>query len=285
MTLWPYLLIIPALLLGILLGWQLQAARQGALAGSRHGPSQPLTSCSAGPNGNHPNPHEASTELEYLDRQLSTLNESITTTRLQLEELDDEHARLLVGVDEQQATIRSTRSTLHNVEQDLHDQQERLLVDLDASGEELEMLKQLNRTYASRIERLTQQAQRQDSELQTLRQAVKAKTAEIKAAHDLIEQQDAELRRLNLQRQQRDADLDRVRQQLAQRSEELRALLEHQQRSGVFSGAVCSSGPHRLRRDVTPPARSRLSAGNAPPPDGQEQPSLPGNGSKGRGPS
>ncbi len=285
MTLWPYLLIIPALLLGGLLGWQLHAARQGASAGSRRGPNQPLASCSAGPNGNHPNPHQASAELEYLDRQLSTLNESITTTRLQLEELDDEHTRLLVGVDEQLAAIQSTRSALHHVEQDLHNQQERLLIDLDASGEELEMLKQLNRTYASRIERLTQQAQRHDSELQTLRQAVKAKTAEIKAARDLIEQQDAELRRLNLQRQQRDADLDRVRQQLAQRSEELRVLLERQQRSGVFSGAVRSSGLHRLRRDVTPPARSRLSAGNAPPPDGQEQPPSPGNGGKGRGPS
>ncbi len=257
LTLWPYVLIIPALLLGMALGWSLHAARRGAA------PSLSAGAAAPGVGSGLQNVNEAQAELDFLDRQIVSLNEAITAARQQLEALDEEHTRLMIEVDERRVDNQATRGTLHTLEQDFRTKQERLLTDIDASGEELDTLNQMIERYGDRIKWLTQLFQRQESQLQMLRQTVKAKTAEIDEAKTLIEQRDAELRRLIRERQQREADLTRVRQQVVQRNEELRNVLEQQERGGTFSGPAHSpgsSGRHR-RLDVTPPTRPHLSAG------------------------
>ena len=138
-------------------------------------------------------------------------------------------------------------------------------MDIDAGIEEMEMLKNLNETYAVKIKRLAQQAQWQDSQLQTLRQSAKQKTTEIDEAQAEIDQLEAERRQLVRQRQQREADVAKARQQLAQTTAELRRLLNLQERDGVLPDTSNPDAPGRRRViDVTPGSRPRLAPGAAP---------------------
>ncbi len=255
---WPYLLILPALVLGTLLAHLWHVWRQRALRGQTD-----RTHALASKR------HELRTgeaELVSIESRLMILNQQIAAARRNLEEQEAEYKRILLSLDEHHASLQNAHRALRNVQQNLSNERSRtdtILTDIDASIEELDMLTQLSETYNTKIARLTQQVQWQDGELQMLRQAVKAKTSEIDEARALIEQRETELRRLIRQRQQREADIARVRQQIIQRNEELRRLLEFQEQGGQ----TLETSPAFLARssqiDVTPPPRPMLLSGNA----------------------
>jgi chromosome segregation ATPase len=263
LTIWPYLLLIPALLLGILLGWNLHVTRQRRKNRENGNDSSPAPASNRSISELKRATQESEAEKLILEARLAALNQQNATARQQLQELDQEHTRLLVDIDEQRSSVLEQRSALQNASQHMATQQDVILNDIDSSGEELEMLEQLSKTYEARINRLSQQVSWQDSELQRLRQTVKNKTGEIDEARALIDQRDADLRRLILQRQQREADLARVRQQVRQHNEELRRLVEHQAQQERFPDVPPTIDPNpHVRRDITPPNRRQISSGD-----------------------
>lgn len=255
---WPHVLIVPALLIGVWLGWQLGSNRRRSGGKSAQAPAGTA-------NGESPvrTAREARARIDYLEQQLAALNQSIVAAREQLDDLSDEHARLLLNIDAKRADVQEARSTLHDLKEQARAQQERMLADIDESGEELDVLERMNRSLGERINNLTQQYERQKRQLELLQQTIRDKTAEIHEAEQLIEQRDARLYRLIQTRQQRDADILRVKQQVSQRQVKLRNLLESQERSGMYRDFY---DPNPLPIDVTP---------TRPPFDNRRPPRLP----------
>jgi predicted nucleic acid-binding Zn-ribbon protein len=256
LTLWPYLLIVPAFLLGLLLGWYLRPAFR-----RQHGDSSPDARSARQQAEKLQN---AGAEAALLDERLISLNQTITASRQQLEQLDKEHQQLLVAIDDRRAEIVEARSKLHSFEKNFESQQSEMLANIDASGEEYEMLQQLDSRYTSRIAHMTQKIQLLDRDLQTLRQSITVKEAEIEKARQLANQRDAELKRLIRQHQQRETDLDRTREQLSRRNDELRRLLDSRSRDELFEDPHPGANvPARRRKDVTPLTRPQLDSGNS----------------------
>jgi hypothetical protein len=254
---WPHVLVVPALLIGAWLGWQLRSTRRRA-DGDKSTPAiQPAAT------GDPPaqTPREARARMDYLEQQLAALNQSIVAAREQFDDLNDEHARLLLSIDAKRADVQEARGTLHDLREQARARQSRLLADIDESGEELDVLERMNRSLAERINNLTQQYERQKRKLELLQQTIREKTSEIREAEQLIEQRDADLRRLIHTRQQREADILRIKHQVNQQHAELRNLLESQKRSELYDGFDLSSTPPR---DVTPLPHSPFSNGPAP---------------------
>lgn len=265
LTFWPYLLLIPALMLGTLLGWHLHAARHrrtAAPGGSFATPAMAM------PADRRRQLQEAELEVAQLDAQLAVTNQKIATYRQQLQAHEDELSGLLVDIDEQQAAIKDARRNSQNYGKNLAAEHSKLLSDIDNSGEELEMLEKLNETYTARIQHLTQQVSWQDSEIQLLHQGVREKTAEIKEAEALIAQYAVELRRLNRKCQQRENDIKKARQTLMQRDDELRRLVGHDMHSGQLAGLPPTTDQGTGRKDVTPPGRPQLPEHSSSPGDG-----------------
>ncbi|MBN1121765.1 MAG: hypothetical protein JXJ17_11855 [Anaerolineae bacterium] len=261
LTLWPYLLIIPAFFLGLLLGWYLRPA-------SRKRRELPLeTQMTGQQTGNTEKLRKlrnAEAEAASIDERLISINQTINASRQQLEQLDREHQRLLVSIDDRRAEIDQTRNKLHSFEKNLESQQNEMLANIDASGEEYEMLQRLDSRYSSRIAHMAQKIQLLDRDLQTLRQSIIVKEAEIEKARQLARQRDAELKRLIRQYQQRETDLDRTRQQLSQRNNELRRLLDSQSHDELYEEPQPGTNiPARRRKDVTPQTRPQLSSGKS----------------------
>jgi len=261
LILWPYLLIIPAFFLGLLLGWYLRQAsrkRRGTPLEAR------ITGQQTGNAEKLRNLRNAEAEVASIDERLISINQTINASRQQLEQLDKEHQRLLVTIDDRRAEIGQTRSKLHSFEKNLESQQNEMLANIDASGEEYEMLQRLDSRYSSRIAHMTQKIQLLDRDLQTLRQSITAKEAEIEKAGQLARQRDAELKRLIRQHQQRETDLDRTRQQLSQRNSELRRLLDSQSHDELYEEPHPGTNiPAHRRKDVTPPTKPQLNSGDS----------------------
>lgn len=261
LTLWPYLLLIPALALGGLLGWQLRAARE------RKAPPEkelvPVNPLDGLVQTRLETLDEARAELSRLENQINTVHQNIRDATESYESLQGEYRQLILNLDRRRTAVENAQ-TQADVRESLQlTQKEEVLADVDASGAELEELQHLNSRYETRINRLAQQVERQDSELQMLRQLAKTRTTEIEEQQRLIAQTESELRQLIRQRQQREADLEKVRQQLAEVNEELRRLIEHQDRSDIFERMPPSEdilSRHR-RKDVTPRLRPGLPSG------------------------
>jgi chromosome segregation ATPase len=255
LTLWPYLLIIPAFLLGLLLGWYLRPA-------SRRQPDDSRPEARSAERLR--NLRNAEAEAVLLDERVISINQTINASRQQLKQLDKEHQQLLITLDDRRAEIGEARSKLHSFEKNFESQQNEMLANIDASGEEYEMLQRLDSRYTSRIAHMTQKIQLLDRDLQTLRQSITVKEAEIEKARQLVNQRDAELKRLIRQHQQRETDLDRTREQLSQRNDELRRLLDSRSRDELFEDPHPGANvPARRRKDVTPPTRPQLDSGNS----------------------
>ena len=256
LTFWPYVLLIPAFLLGMLLGWYLRQASD------RHQRDDDAT---YRPSENTTKRHdlrEAETESILIDERIISINQTISAARQQLEQLDDEHRRLLISLDTRRAEMGETRSKLHSFEKTLESQQNEMLANIDASGEEYEMLERLDNRYTSRIAHMTQKVQLLDRELQDLRESIIVKEDKIENARRLVKERDAELTRLIRQRQRCDTDLERTRQQLSQRNDELRRLLDSQSQDERYEDFRPPKKPSaRRRKDVTPPHTPRLGSG------------------------
>jgi chromosome segregation ATPase len=257
------LLIIPAFLLGLLLGWYLRPVVR-----NQHGDSHTESRPAGQQTEKLRNLRNAEAEAALIDERLISLNQTIGAARQQLEQLDKEHQRLLVIIDDRRAEIGEARSKLHSFEKSFESQQNEMLANIDASGEEYEMLQRLDSRYTSRIAHMTQKIQLLDRDLQTLRQSITVKEAEIEKVRQLANQRDAELKRLIRQHQQRETDLDRTREQLSQRNDELRRLLDIQSRDELFVDPHPGANvPARKRKDVTPPTRPQLNSENPESPD------------------
>ncbi len=235
---WPYFLAAAALLLGVIIGWLIQAARARHIIKTRGGKAS---------------------QLEKMDAAIAEKQARLQEIRTQLAQLSTElsdQTRLLV---ETQTTLREKGV------QDAKDQEQsdRLLDDLSKHIEELELLTQLEESYTTKIKRLSQQVQWQDSELRRLRQATKAKTGEMDEAQGLLDQRDSELRRLIRQRQQREADVDNARELVEEKDDELQRLLN--QHKEVDEGIVIVQRspipPARQFRDITPPPLPEVRSG------------------------
>ena len=231
---WPYLLVIPALLIGLAVGYWLRAVGQRRrMVQPTHHTSLPEAGTSALPT--QQSVPQVKSELSRLEAHLASLNQEVARIRQQIREQEQEHDQLLLTLEERRASLQNVRAELQNIEQSLRTRKQEadnLAQSINASLEELELLTNLKETYTVRINRLTQQVQWQDSELRMLRQAFKAKTAEIEEAQALLKQREADLRRLIRQRQQREADLEHARQLLTQRDDELRRLFHYSETSG-----------------------------------------------------
>jgi chromosome segregation ATPase len=253
---WPHVLVIPALLIGAWLGWQLRSTRRRADGGH----SAPAIQQAATGEPPAQTAREARARMDYLEQQLAALNRSIVAAREQFDDLNDEHARLLLNIDAKRADVQEARSTLDDLKEQARARQSRLLADIDESGEELDVLERMNRSLGERINNLTQQYERQKRRLELLQQTIREKTSEIHEAEQLIEQRDADLRRLIDTRQQREADILRIKHQANQQQAELRNLLELQRRR-----AYGSRDPRSVPTvDVTPLPRPRFSNGPSP---------------------
>lgn len=226
LTIWPYLLVIPGLLLGIVLGWQWQLVRQRRKGAALSDSASPASRAHARLRGQHESPDDAQGELDYIERQLVSLNGAVAKARQQLKDLDSEHAQLQQAIDQRRADVDSSRASLDNLSQ-VHEaqQQEEMLMDIDDGGEEIELLQKMRETYSQRINRMVHEVEVQESTLAQLRQTRNQNVEEIARTEEEIRQAESELDRLVEQHEQRRAEL----------SEAMRALLERQQHNGAQS--------------------------------------------------
>jgi predicted flap endonuclease-1-like 5' DNA nuclease len=268
---WPYLLIIPVLLLGTLTGWLLRITYQRRHpAGARFARelNARLARAAAEVDEQKKTLRAAEADLSRLSMRLVEQNRLIVRAREHLEQQNQEHNQILLSLDEQQAAVKDASSNLRTVEDDLRDRRNKvstLLDDVSKHIEEIEWLERLGENYAAKIDRLTQQVQWQDSELRMLRQTAKNKTREIDEAQALLERREAELRRLIRRRQQREIDLAHARRALAGQDTELRRLLDQQEESEpILLGPPPSDGSGQSRIDITPPQPPGLAPGDAP---------------------
>lgn len=264
LTLWPYLLIIPALVLGVVLGWQLRAVRERKATPEKEPP--PANPLGGLVQSRLETLDEARTELSRLENQISTVHQSIRDATETYDELQGEYRQLIINLDRRRTTVEDSQAQV-DVRESLQEfQKEQMLADVDASGAELEVLQHLNSRYETRINKLTQQIERQDSELQMLSKTARSRTADIEEQQQLIDQRDSELRQLIRQRQQRETDLERARQQLTEVNDELRRLVEHQDRSEIFERMPPADDilERQRRKDVTPQTRPGLPSGQMP---------------------
>lgn len=262
LSIWPYLLLIPSVAVGIMLGWQLQLARQKK--SSTDNAIEPTNPMEGLIQTRIATLEEAQSELTRLEEEIRSIHQNIQEATEQHGNLEKDYSDLLIKLDGRRTAVEGAKAQL-TARKDLKtSQKEQILAEVDASGAELEELQHLNDRYESRIIRLTQQVERQHSELQRLRQTVKIKTAEIEEQQELIQQREAELLQLIRQRQQREADLQRAQEQLNEVNKELRRLVEHQDRSEIFERMPPSGDilEHRRRKDVTPSSLPGLPAGN-----------------------
>ncbi len=252
-TLWPYLFILPAVLLGALFGWQLNAARArraGRSDGAAGGVDDPSLVA------RHTNADEARLEADGLDRSLATLNEAITASRQQYHALQDEHQKLLLNIEAKRGEVEKAQQSL----QEFGSEQSSMLVNIDASGEELAMLEKLNETYAGRISRLTSDVEGRSAELDRLNKLSEKQKSDIQTLEIQIRRQQAHLTTLNNQIKAADVKIKQAEEASAGRRAQLQQILENQQRAGVRTDVPSAVYSSRFtRRDVTPGERSRLS--------------------------
>jgi hypothetical protein len=244
----PYLLLVPALIVGLMLGRLLKARARPATSTSPADPADPQVEEKL---------RLAETEQVAMQDQLAKLQKSIAAARRQIDAADREYTQLLTIMDERRASIASARQDFQAERQPSPEeslQTEALLGEIDRSMDELDMLTSMKENYDVKTTRLTQQVHWQESELRLLRQTVKARTAEIEEARALLEQRDAELRLMIRQRQQRDIDINHARSLLVRQDEELKRLLGGPPRD-PFAGQVGSSAPESSQ---SPPVVRRI---------------------------
>lgn len=220
LTIWPYLLMIPALLLGFILGWQLQRVRQQRKT-SPNGLSSPASRAHARLSGQHDNLEDAQAELDYLERQIVSLNAAVTKARQQLKELDSEHGHL-----QQQIEARASGAASPPPSQ--QERRTAVLEDIDASGVEVDRLERMRDTYAQRISQLMQTIEEQQVTLNSMRETSKMNEEEMAALRREIDLYDIKLRELLKEHDRRQAKLTSLGEQRSQ--------LEHQRQASSGAG-------------------------------------------------
>ena len=258
LTYWPYLLLVPALGLGAVLGWSLHAAYQ-----RRDGSPLPMAVRSRhnSTEARHQDLVGKELELVQLDEQLRIANLNVTKSRGQLEDLRREHSDLLLAISECESSINTAQKTLKNHPQGsqssgLSGEHHRALIDLDESGEELEILQQLSKNLMARIASVEQEIQQQEGKLSLLRQTNQLRRSEISEAEALITQREDELKQLVRKRKQRETDLAFARQQLNDLNEELQRLIHNTPRDDLFydvNGAPIASQRRQENRPYNHP--------------------------------
>lgn len=234
LTLWPYFLLIPALLLGITLGWHL---RSGGVNGLHDRTRQVHQS------NDQARQELQGAELELMDlkRCLSDVSQDITIARSQLQTLKNQYANLLLEIDEQREAITSACTTeptydSNPVEHDLRETREdRLLSEIDTDDRDIFMLEQICNQNKARIASFNQQLDLQQRDLGMLQGAINRKNSEIEAAESLIEQRESELRRLARTRRQVEKDIECANIHLSQCHEKLSRIVDSQPRKVVIS--------------------------------------------------
>lgn len=222
LTIWPYLLMIPALLLGIILGWQLQRVRQQRNTSRAASPSSPASRAHARLSGQHDNLEDAQAELDYLERQLVSMNNAVAKARQQLKDLDSEHGHLQQEIEQHQ----SGKAPLPSSQQD---RRAAVLEDIDASGAEVDRLERMRDTYAQRISQLMQTIVEQVVTLNSMRETCRTNEEETVNLRREIDQYDVRLKELLKEHERRQADLAYIGEQLSH--------LDQQRRASIAPGA------------------------------------------------
>ncbi|HLV44900.1 MAG TPA: hypothetical protein VKY39_08070 [Aggregatilineales bacterium] len=247
LTVWPYLLMIPALALGVALGWTLQLARQRRAAPPVA--SAPVARVRVG--GRKALSPDARAEMDAVERQTVALNVAISRARQQLEDLGSEHDQLIEEITIRRTEIEEDRRTVDQLRQARQSRQEQMLEDIDAGGEELEMLERMHQNYTERITRLSQQVEDKLNELEVLRRSYGSTLEEIAQTREQIERQEGDLRRLVSRRAQLEQDIDHVQRQIAERNQTLHRVHE-QQHERAPEGQFVPVSLKRAPRDSTP---------------------------------
>lgn len=228
LTMWPYLLTIPALLIGLVLGWQLHAARRRRELADATAPLTSAAYAHTRLKDKHTNADGAKSEFDIAERQLDSIRNAVAKARQQADDLDREHAQLLDEIEVRREELQEDRRTLETLRQKSQTAQEQMLTDIDLGGEEIEELERMRDTYTQRINRLSQQVEEQLNQLDRLRRAYNENAEAAEHLRDEAHQVDVEYERLLRERQQRERDLNRVREQIAERTATLKGLLKQQ---------------------------------------------------------
>jgi hypothetical protein len=260
----PYLLVPPAVLVGVLAGWYLAAQRlnRSSFVSKPSNLSSRLARFTTGIDDKRKEIQRAEADLARLETQHSELVKSIDTASQEVDASTKQYNQLLVQLSEVRASAEQAETDIQHVPppqvalaQPSTSRNGDILEALDQDVKDLELLQNLHETYLLEINRLTQQAEEQGSQLRRLRQMVDQKESEISDARQLLELRDAELRRLIHQRQQREINLVNARRVLKEREDELRHTLHRIQHPGTpfdIEGQVINQTPVDVPRRGKP---------------------------------
>jgi peptidoglycan hydrolase CwlO-like protein len=266
----PYLLVPPAVLVGVLAGWYLAAQRlnRSSFVSKPNHLSSRLAHFTTGIDDKRKEIQRAEADLARLETQHSELVKSIDAASQQVDASTEQYNQLLAQLSEVRASGEQAETAIQHapppqivLAQPSTSRNDDILEALDQDVKDLELLQNLHETYLLEINRLTQQAEEQGSQLQRLRQMVDQKESEINDARQLLELRDAELRRLIHQRQQREINLVNARRVLKEREDELRHTLHRIQHPNApfdIEGQVIS----QTRVDVPRRGKPLLASGD-----------------------
>jgi hypothetical protein len=228
----PYLLVPPAVLVGVLAGWSLAAQRfsRSSFVSKPGHLSSRLARFTTQAEDKRKEVQRAEADLARLETQHAELIASIAATSQQVHTRSQQYKQLLTQLSEVRAAAEQAETDIQNLPppQAALARQSRnggTFADIGQDVKDLMLLESLSETYVMKINRLTQLTEEQDGQIRRLNQMVEAKESEIKNAEQLLELRDAELRRLIHQRQQIDVNLVNARQELKEHQDELRHTL------------------------------------------------------------
>ena len=245
---------VPALLLGIILGWQLQRARQRRVTGP-----QPASAASAFHRlKSNQGAGDAHADLDEMEREAAALQSAIAKARQRLGDLDREHARLLQEISGREDLIGEDRRTVESLRQSRESRQDQVLADIDLGGEEIEMVGRLRNPYTARINRLSQKLDDRNTELESLRATHDQMLDAIDEARGMLRAKQDEYERLMHELQVREDDLSRIQAEVAEQSAALRTLVAGEHDAARGDGLRVAPFRETPPRDESSAERPRL---------------------------
>jgi chromosome segregation ATPase len=228
----PYLLIPPAVLVGILAGWSLAAQRfsRSSFVSKPSHLSSRLARFTTQAEDKRKEVQRAEADLARLETQHAELIASIAAISQQVDAKTRQYKALLTELSKLRDAAEQAETDIQNVPPPQTSLVRRArnggtFADIHQDVKDLVLLENLRDTYRQEIHRLTQFTEDQDYQIRRLNQMVERKESDIKDAEQLLELRDAELRRLIHQRQQCEVNLANARRELKVREDELRHAL------------------------------------------------------------
>lgn len=229
----PYLLLIPALLLGILLGYyiaptlspQRQGSQQKTVAEDLFRKTTLII------DEGRAKQQAARQELLQLEDQLIATSQLIQQARSENTRQDEILSDLRFSLDEKRALYREHQAEIDEIDAHLKDHQGRsktLVSTIQETMEEIEALKTVEQQSVRKRDRLMQTVQNLTNELSLLEGTVQSKSLEIQEAEKIRGDRDTYLSRLHRERRTLETEINRLHQDIEGLDTDLQALSERQ---------------------------------------------------------